>query len=251
MQRACIFVDGENLRHSIVDLFRGEFDRQDYLPRNADWSGFFDWLVEQTPWDNCQRVRTYWYVVEKVDFSPWGLKNNLATRIKLNIIKRNKNLRNRIQSLSPTDAESLADTAIRDLINHRQSFDRRFRGWQEVQDGICRNCLSLEFRREGAIRYNLFEKQLGDEKAVDVALGVDMLRLHLNYDVAILLSGDQDYVPAVRAVKDTGRHVAHVSFQTRDNKLLPGGARRLDNVTDFHLQIPYDKVKEFLLPPSV
>lgn len=37
MGKVCIFVDGENLRHSIVDLFRGEFDKHDYLPKDANW----------------------------------------------------------------------------------------------------------------------------------------------------------------------------------------------------------------------
>ena len=248
MRRACIFVDGENLRHSIVDLFHGEFDKRDYLPKEANWDGFFNWLVEQAPWEDCQRVRTYWYVVEKVDFSPWGLKKTLGTEKKLRILQKNKNLRNEINALENDAKSKFADTEIERLIARRVQFDRRFSGWQEIQDGICRSCLSLEFRREGAIRYNLFEKQLGQEKAVDVALAVDMLRLRSNYDVAILLSGDQDYVPAVRAAKDSGKHVTHVSFQTRDNRLLPGGARRLNNVTDYHLCVPYANVKRFLLP---
>ena len=36
--KACIFVDGENFRHSIVDLF-DKFQREDYLPKTADWTG--------------------------------------------------------------------------------------------------------------------------------------------------------------------------------------------------------------------
>lgn len=195
-------------------------------------------------------MRTYWYVVEKVDFSPWGLKKSLHPEKKLKILQYNKNLRNQIDDLDNKDVPAFVSAEIDRLIARRGTFDRRFDGWQEVQDGICRSCLSLEFRREGSIRYNLFEKQLGQEKAVDVALAVDMLRLRSNYDVAILLSGDQDYVPAVRAAKDSGKHVTHVSFQTRDNRLLPGGARRLDNVTDYHLKIPYNDVKRFLLPDA-
>jgi len=43
-KRACVFVDGENLRHTITDLFE-EFDRADYLPKSARWSELFDWFV--------------------------------------------------------------------------------------------------------------------------------------------------------------------------------------------------------------
>ena len=93
MRRACIFVDGENLRHSIVELFKGEFDRGDYLPKRANWDGFFDWLVEKSPWDDCERVRTYWYVVDKVDCAPWGLKPNLSLNAKFAIQREREEAR--------------------------------------------------------------------------------------------------------------------------------------------------------------
>lgn len=70
----------KNLRHSIVDLFMDEFDRNHYLPKKANWDGFFDWLVDEAPWDDCERARTYWYVVYKVDFAPWGLNPPLWRR---------------------------------------------------------------------------------------------------------------------------------------------------------------------------
>lgn len=82
---------------------------------------------------------------------------------------------------------------------------------------------------------NLFNKQLGQEEAVDGALAVDMFRI-------------QDYV--ARGVKDAGKRDPHISFQARNNELLPGGASRLDNVTDYHLRVPYERVKEFLLLDS-
>ncbi len=53
------------------------------------------------------------------------------------------------------------------------------------------------------------------EKAVDVALAVDMVRMADNgeYDVAYLLAADGDYTPAVKAVMSTGRKVFAVSLQ--------------------------------------
>jgi uncharacterized LabA/DUF88 family protein len=46
-------------------------------------------------------------------------------------------------------------------------------------------------------------------KRVDISLATDML-LHAsrkNYDVAVLVAGDEDYLPLVEAVKDEGRRV--------------------------------------------
>ena len=47
------------------------------------------------------------------------------------------------------------------------------------------------------------------EKGVDVQMSVDMLQLAVTntYDVAIIISGDGDFAPAVEAVKQLGKHV--------------------------------------------
>jgi hypothetical protein len=59
-----------------------------------------------------------------------------------------------------------------------------------------------------------------------VNLAVDMVTLHPNYDLAIIVSGDQDYVPAAQAVKNLGKSVVNVAFLARSGLLLPGGAAR-------------------------
>ena len=85
----------------------------------------------------------------------------------------------------------------------------------------------------------LFELRLGQlvyrnwpvegpiEKGVDIKLATDML-IHAsrdNYDVAILVSGDTDFVDMVQAVKDLGRNVEVVLFGS-------GTSRALRNVAD-------------------
>jgi len=59
--RVCVFVDGENFRHSIVELFPS-FNEADYLP-NGDWAKLFDWIVEKSIEGEGNRIRTYWYVI--------------------------------------------------------------------------------------------------------------------------------------------------------------------------------------------
>jgi len=39
-------------------------------------------------------------------------------------------------------------------------------------------------------------------------------------------------------VKNLGKQVVTVSFETQEGRLLPGGAARLNDVTDWFLQIP-------------
>jgi uncharacterized LabA/DUF88 family protein len=126
----------------------------------------------------------------------------------------------------------------------------RFDGWQVFQNGICGRFDSLEFRRAGSIRYNLFTQKLEKEKGVDVKLATDILHLKEIYSVGIIVSGDGDYVPAVQAAKDHGRHMVNVSFLKRDGRLLPGGARRLNQNTDSTIEIDYAEMKSFMRLPQ-
>jgi len=52
------------------------------------------------------------------------------------------------------------------------------------------------------------------EKGVDIQLATDMLThsFRNNYDVAILVAGDNDYVGALQAVKDNGKHIEVALF---------------------------------------
>ena len=128
--------------------------------------------------------------------------------------------------------EAKMSEIVSDLQHRRERFQHRFDGWTRIQDAIAERYDAIEFRRAGAISYNLFDTRLGQEKAVDVKLACDMIFLKDIYDVAVVVSGDQDYVPAVELIKDYGKRVVNVAFETRGGKLLPGGARGLNQATD-------------------
>ncbi|MBI4085524.1 MAG: hypothetical protein HY432_03420, partial [Candidatus Liptonbacteria bacterium] len=73
-KKVCIFVDGENLRHSIEDLFPyPSFDKRDYLPKRADWTKFFDSIASEAIESDSERIRTYWYAIQSIDFFPYAL----------------------------------------------------------------------------------------------------------------------------------------------------------------------------------
>ncbi len=242
--RSCIFVDGENFRYSIVELFPN-FRQEDYLPRAADWTGFFNWIVEEV--SGGDRLRTYWYLIQSIDYYPYGLARLAQDpRNAHNVLSVYPPYKSRLDNLQG-DAQFAEVRSIIQELNARQTrMDRRFQGWINVQDGIASRHTAVEFRRAGAIRYNLFTNTLGSEKAVDVKLATDMILLRDIYDTAIILSGDQDYVPAVQAVKDSGKRVVNAAFQTRGGQLLPGGARRLNQVTDESLEIEFSSLSGFL-----
>ncbi len=75
------------------------------------------------------------------------------------------------------------------------------------------------------------------EKGIDIALAVDMLSLgfHKAYDVAILVSGDGDFIPAVNVIKSLGLRVEVAMFMNALNPDLKRIADRfiaLDELAD-------------------
>jgi uncharacterized LabA/DUF88 family protein len=76
-----------------------------------------------------------------------------------------------------------------------------------------------------------FEDRLGNlkiakkrlqQKGVDTLIAVDMLSkaYENHYDIAMLISGDEDYVPVVDVVKNSGKRVYGVFFEAHVSSLL-------------------------------
>ena len=275
MMRTAIFNDGENFRHNICDLFaapsgkpfapeRHLFDRNDYLPKRANWGGFFDHLVDKS---RIQQVdaylaRAYWYVVGAVDARPWRLPKPVgdagAKTWRFNEGEltewHRQNQRGIHAFLEGGKHSGLsakledAPAILKELHRRKSSTENRFHGFAVLQSGIALAHGRIEFRRSGGIHHNLFTDKLGQEKTTDVNLAVDMMRLKDTYDIAVIVSGDQDFVPVAAAVKDLGKRVVNVSFSTKGGKMLPSGARRLNVAVDQSIVVDYDTFRKFLFP---
>lgn len=68
--------------------------------------------------------------------------------------------------------------------------------------------------RLGRLIYRNWPQEPPYEKGIDVKLATDLLtHCHRgNYDVVVLVSGDNDFADALQAVKDAGRHVEVALF---------------------------------------
>lgn len=77
------------------------------------------------------------------------------------------------------------------------------------------------------------------EKGVDVKLAVEMIENALsdNYDTAIIISGDGDFVPAVDLVKKQGKHVELALVQGQK-------AYHLSASCDLVIEMGRSKIKE-------
>lgn len=190
--------------------------------------------------------------MDNIDFYPYGLNRLLRDpQTLLKILGREKRLAQQIATAgNQSQKEAFARQQAQELIKREKNMKGRFDGWQVFQDGIAHRFDSIEFRRAGSIHYNLFGQRFGQEKAVDVKLATDLLERRNIYDIGIVVSGDQDYVPAVQAAKDSGKQIVNVSFLKRDGRLLPGGARRLNQATDRTIEMSYAELKGFMRFPA-
>lgn len=85
----------------------------------------------------------------------------------------------------------------------------------------------------GRLVYRNWPGQPPIEKGIDVRLATDMLTRAYrdHFDVAVLVSGDNDFVDLVQAVKDQGKHVEVALF--RDG----GASLQLRNAADRVIEI--------------
>lgn len=83
---------------------------------------------------------------------------------------------------------------------------------QAFFEGI--NAIPYTELRLGRLVYTNWPSVPPYEKGTDVQLATDMITHNFknNYDVAILVAGDNDYAGAVQAVKDNGKHVEVALF---------------------------------------
>lgn len=87
----------------------------------------------------------------------------------------------------------------------------------------------------------------GPEKCVDISLAVEMLHYATvpnAYDIAILLSGDKDFIPALVRTRQKGRKVGIVSMKTGCNRALYESA----HVKDFDVVWIDDYLDELIVP---
>lgn len=76
--------------------------------------------------------------------------------------------------------------------------------------------------REMGFEPHVFPRRQGRSKAVDIALATDVLTLAAShqYDAAIIVAGDGDYLPVIESVKRLGLYVGVAFFGDTTNKSL-------------------------------
>jgi len=113
-----------------------------------------------------------------------------------------------------------------------QDFVRRHYYTSARKDDDYRNSIEEQLKELGIEAPSVFPgKRDGRSKRVDITLATDMLtHAHRkNYDIAVLVSGDEDYVPLVEAVKSEGCRVVLWALK---NGLSPALKKAADHYWD-------------------
>ena len=219
--KTVIFVDGRNFKYSL-QAFRfqaegapntGRYYRLD--EKHFHWREFFLGVVNKfavsTGFPH-RLVRAYWYNAETI--RPYQVTDRLVD----NVLQQFKAQH---PSLTPDMIKGLAKGWYD---RERSNFDY---AKEAVFEGIQRRIDFLEFKYVGEYVVKPFEphrlsqQEDGEyfyqgtregEKGVDVGIAIDMIAKLQAYDVAVLVSGDADFLPAVRYLKDSLKQVYQFSL---------------------------------------
>ena len=99
-----------------------------------------------------------------------------------------------------------------DSVNENDNIERFLDALRNI--GITVVTKPLRYKDVRCERCNTIDRRVPYQKGIDIALSTDLLMLAYEnvYDVAIIISGDNDFVPAIEQVKRKGKIVRIVSF---------------------------------------
>ncbi len=220
--RTAIFVDGANFRANLRNFSFTSSDPMDdrkyqLEERHFDWKGFYGGVLtkfdQATGWKH-QLIRVHWYAAASI--SPWPSSERQQVHWAQRVVNRHPE----INGLTP---KAVIDLAYGWYRKERNYFERLR---EQVFEDIQRKTDFLEFRYVGQYQvhplraYRIEQRQDGEitylgvqvgEKGVDTGIAVDMIAKMSNYDAAVLVSGDADFLPVVGYLKDNLKYVYQFS----------------------------------------
>ncbi len=219
--KTVIFVDGENFRNNLRHF---AFQSNPPHPTNPTyqleerhflWKKFFADIISKfdtlTTWEH-RLVRVYWYYAASI--SSWKPNQTAAQQIVNRYSSSTINLTvNDIHRLAKEwyDRERKYFEKLREEVFNNIQNNTDFLEFKYVGQYIVRpyRVYKLESNPQYGITYLGYQQ---GEKGVDVGIAVDMIEKMSNYDVAVLVSGDADFLPAVRYLKDHLKYVYQFSL---------------------------------------
>ena len=220
--RTVVFVDGANFQSQLRSFVfhsgslhpsgRGYRLEEHHFNWRSFFSAVIDKIVAHTRMEH-RLVRVYWYYPSQI--SPW--EKWWERRLAPGVLAKHPEV--------PDLQEAEVVEAARAWYDRESDYFAKVRN--EVLERIQRVTDYLEFKYVGQYVVHPFTPyrisrnpdgslfylgtQVG-EKGVDLGIAVDMMAKMPNYDAAILVSGDSDFLPVVANLKDNLRYVYQLSL---------------------------------------
>ena len=174
-----MFVDGNNCWHALHDLGLGNLGQLNYAKITAKLIGPRDWIGTRYYVGQVKNTGNGWAYNQQRLFVNFLLK--CEPRISIHFGR--------------LETQTVANEAAKNLKRYMADLTVR------IDPAVYRDLVALGNANEFT--------EVRQEKAVDVALAVDMVMMAQRdeYDVAYLLSADGDFTPAVTAVRGLGKKV--------------------------------------------
>jgi uncharacterized LabA/DUF88 family protein len=216
--RTVIFIDGENFRNNLRHFIfvsnptLGEYRLEE---KHFFWRKFFQGVLQEfdntTGWQH-QLVRVYWYYSATI--SPWAESPRLAQKVVDDNVGRISLTANQVTQLAKDwyDKERRYFEKLREHTFEEIQRDTGFLEFKYVGQYIVHpyRVFRIDTDSRGNVTNYLGQQQ--GEKGVDIGIAVDMISKMDNYDAAILISGDADYIPAVKYLKDHLKYIYQFSI---------------------------------------
>lgn len=242
MKKVTVFIDGQNLWHSLRDIGLRESD--------IDWNK----LINSFLVDGDELIRTYWFrpiKIQAIDLQLYAFSHRY---IRKNYPDNKEEYCTQLRSKNLPDA--IHKEIYSDYIKSKDWLAIEKQRFSQVDEKYMRIATAyddLEIYRTGILKVDPFKRMLISEKGVDVALAVKMVEGALlnKYDKAILVSGDFDYQEAVQVVKNSGKKIHLVRFFKGHPPKDKFSSKQLASMADKVIDIYQDQLEgEFKITPK-
>lgn len=191
MKKVIILIDGQNLYYNLKEIGLKE--------SHIKWSDFFSSLTEEGD----ELIRTYWFRPQKIHDANFTRKYFIArllSRKNRSLVQKYFKDPDSINSEIRSDVEAAADKAMKWLQSRKESFNQIEYSYDQI--GLEHH--DIEVVKTGILKVDPLKEIYIGEKGVDISLAVKMIELTVNGSCGkiILISGDYDYVEAIKFVKN-------------------------------------------------
>lgn len=221
--KTAIFIDGSNFKnnlqsfHFYSNVATSKWHTHYYAldEKHFQWDKFFTDILGRFKADthyDYRLIRVYWYNAASIrPFEPF---DHLINKALIDCRKVYPELtREQILAFAEkwyTAERGYFDTA-RDRVYRFIQDKYPFIDFKYVGEYVVKPFDVYKIEKMGDGSY-IYQGTKEGEKGVDVGIAVDMISKMAYYDVAILVSGDADFIPIVRHIKDNLKYVYQFSI---------------------------------------